>query len=194
MQEYLKDAIKIGMIDIETLDVHRTNSVITEVGVLTCNMLYSNQHNSIVISDVQMNVYYLPLLKQIIQLGRSFSQDTLKFREKHKFDLRAHVETHAIEEMVAEITNKLTPMNVVWVNGPDFDLGNLSSISRQVNVSEEFYDFRKTRDLRTIRSELDIFKNYKRTGDHTSAGDCQDMLEQLKLYYEHKCCSILIKP
>ena len=31
MQEYLNDALKIGMIDIETLDVHRTNSVITEV-------------------------------------------------------------------------------------------------------------------------------------------------------------------
>lgn len=168
-----------AVLDIETLDISTTDSVITEVAF-------------IVVKDGErliQEVTYPSIVEQIF-LGRTISKETIDFHLKNGYD-KIYDPSHQItlDSFIKNLTYKLKDVEAVWINGMDFDLGNLNKLRQQVGIDKPLWNFRATRDYRTIRVELGVRATEEEKQQHrlhTAMGDCEIMLYGVNRFYELK--------
>ncbi len=170
------------MIDIETLDVGQ-RSVILSIGILPFSDETGSHGEGILLR---------PSVQEQLDLGRTVSLSTIKFWasgqdqaavEEAMAPDSERYEVFSTVHKFADIFSQYGSATPLWANGDIFDIGNLSSLIREVHGDQAPlpWVYNAPRDLRTFLSEVKmlgwIAPDIKI--DHTALGDCRAQVEML---------------
>lgn len=148
--------MKLATLDTETLDLDRVNAVVFELGVVLADM--DDTTGECTITD---QLLFCPSLTEQLALGRTVSQDTLRFHVKHHngdlaaFQARLDAATQPLAEVHEKLRHHLDGVDELWINGLSFDPVVLHYLFASIGKQLPWY-FRKERDVRTVRPALKL--------------------------------------
>ena len=155
-------------LDIETLSLEG-DAVVFQIGIAVETFsppsTYPIPDNEIRVFNPTTKSIGLDIFDQLIN-GRSMSKSTMDFHRevasKHGFDIvnstidrntyfhQTDPQRYPFKETRKVLTELLWDVHEVWVNHPEFDLPRLKG-ALMATESEPLFDFRKVRDISTIR-------------------------------------------
>lgn len=184
--------MKLAGVDIETLDLERTTAVVFEIGVALVD--FDEETKKL---NYKSETLLAPVLSQQIAYGRTISQKTVDWHiEKHngnrkEFASRLLIAGDAcyradIKSIHSQLKKLLGDADEIWINGLSFDPVVLHYLFAHEGLGNP-WDFRKEKDVRTIRSALDIIGFQCPPIDgmrHCAVPDAQWNLELAKGYHQ----------
>lgn len=158
----------IAGLDIETLSLEQ-DAVVFQIGVAISTFVppstYPIPENEHQVFNPTTKSIGLDIMGQLME-GRSVSKDTMDFHRKvaakHELDIvndstvrdryfhQAETQRFHLKEAREALFKLLSNASEVWINHPEFDLPRLKGALR-VTEAQPLFDFRKVRDLATIR-------------------------------------------
>lgn len=185
--------MKLAGLDIETLDLERTTAVVFEIGVALVD--FDEETEKL---NYKNETLLAPDLSQQIAYGRTISPKTVAWHvEQHKGNReelasRLRIAGDAcyradIKIIHAKLGKLLGDADEIWINGLSFDPVVLHYLFAHEGL-ESPWDFRKEKDVRTIRPALDIigFQCPPIEGKrHCAVPDAKWNLELAKGYHQH---------
>lgn len=158
----------IAGLDIETLSLEQ-DAVVFQIGVAIDTFIppstYPIPENELRIFNPTTKSIGLEVMGQLME-GRSVSKDTMDFHRKvaakHGLDIvndvvvrdlyfhQAEIQRYSLKEAREVLFKLLSSVHEVWINHPEFDLPRLKG-ALQVKEASPLFDFRKVRDIATIR-------------------------------------------
>ena len=158
----------IAGLDIETLSLEQ-DAVVFQIGVAIHTFIppstYPVPDNEQQVFNPTTKSIGLEVMGQLME-GRSVSKDTMDFHRKvaakHGLDIvndvvvrelyfhQAELQRYSLKEAREVLFSLLSKVHEVWINHPEFDLPRLKG-ALQVKEANPLFDFRKVRDIATIR-------------------------------------------
>jgi hypothetical protein len=153
------------MVDIETLDIHPSNSIIIAIALVVFGI-----GNDIAQNEDQLVTYqvYLPIKEQL-DMGRTITQDTLLFHLEHPVALYEWAQSMREEMKECDLHYSLLMLHdilinsdEIWVNGMNFDATNIATLFASVpEIKDKSIRYSVWRDYRTIAKEFKVdYKNF----------------------------------
>lgn len=165
-----------GMIDLETLDVTPTSTILT-LGAVKFNPFSADEPHS--------ELYFKLDINEQDGLGRTVDEGTIAWWGKQDpkimeeaFDENGRI---SVDEMLTAITKWMTGVNVLWGHGYGFDITILENLYRSVGKNIP-WNFWQVRDSRTLFACLDNDpRKTMQTDLHNALADS---------YFQAKCVQI----
>ena len=170
------------MIDTETLDV-TPKAVVLSVAVVPFT-----QKNG----PDKVNTYYAALdIQPQLDVGRTISESTLKFwmeQDKEVRDAAFEGGAHPLE-LLNELLQLYNGYDLIWANGPAFDLIILEDLARDFQLFNSTpWKFWQGRDVRSMREETvgrdwvpdNIPEDILELGSHHPIYDCYVQIEVVR--------------
>lgn len=182
--------MKLVGLDTETFDLERTTGVVFEIGVSIIS--FDSETYKL---NYESNTLIAPDLGQQIAYGRTISQKTVAWhidqhkgnREEFANRLRVAGDRSDIKNIHSALGKLLGDADEIWINGLSFDPVVLHYLFAHEGL-ESPWDFRKEKDVRTIRPALDIigFQCPPIEGmRHCAVPDAKWNLAMAKGYHQH---------
>lgn len=175
------------MLDIETLALSNTNSVILSIGMVEFSPTGGN------ICDFSSKLMVLDILPQIMA-GRIIDPKTVKFwQDPERAEARRHFEGvsehYEPDDVCEELRIWLGKRKRVWANGIMFDLGNVSHFYEQFTGMQAPWHYQAPTDMRTLCRNT-VERRTVRTPDgltaHHPISDCVMQIHRVWEHYDLK--------
>lgn len=173
--------MKIGTLDIETLDTNRSTAIVWEVGLIVVDV--DEQRKQLSGTEALEFEWVLDVTSQVAR-GRTSAPDTVAFQNRQfpggEFEKLLERPTTPMRRFFTELRVNCSGLDELWVNGLSFDPPLLESLAHDFGEWHGgIWLFRIERDVRTIKAEWGI--NLPQEGKkHRALDDCRWNLRVLE--------------
>ena len=166
------------MLDLETISTR------PEATILTFGACKFNPYAE---EDITQGIYFRIDVDEQIDLGRHVDEETIAWWGRQSEDVYAEAfdptDRISLEQFTQELNRFLVGADLIWAQGPVFDIVILENLYRQLGKPVP-WQFWQIRDSRTLLSSLGDPRDKNKAGLHNALEDCVSQAQAVQYVFK----------